>query len=561
MKYKNWQIKSKQKKDSKDIVDILLKNRDLTTKLQRQEFFNPKHPKDFSFKDLGIKSSEVKKAIARVKKAIENQEKVIVYGDYDADGICATAIMWEALWSVGVDALPFIPDRFVEGYGFNDEAVLKLCKKHPNLALVITVDNGIVAGEKIKKVQKQGIDVIVTDHHEEDKKLPPAAAVIHTKAISGSAVAWVLAQEIRKQIKKARDGQLGNGLDLVAIGTIADQMPVVGIPRSFIKHGLDALNKTQRVGLLAMFNKAGINGRKLGMYEVNFVIAPRINAMGRLEHGIDSLRLLCTNSVAKAQHLAKLVNSVNIKRQQVVDDVLAKARQEVISNSNDSQKVIILAHESYHEGVIGLAASKLVEEFYRPSIVLSIKGDVAKASARSIYGFNIIESIRSVGGELLLEGGGHAMAAGFSIKTEDIEVFKKRLSKTADKLLTDDVLAKMLKADLEVDLVYVSEQLAERLEDFAPFGIGNPEPVFVTRNVAILSLQLVGRDKTHLKLEVANKDGGRMFPAIGFGMGEYLGNIKQEGLYDIAYALHIDEWNGQRKVNLIVKDIRSSKKY
>ena len=365
----NWQILSKA---SKDIIETLLKNRGIKDK---KEFFEPLDPLKIPLKSLNIKESEIKKAIDRIKKARENKESVIVYGDYDADGITATAIMWETLHEFGLDVLPHIPDRFEEGYGINTESVTKLKARTPNLKLIVTVDNGIVAYEGIKKAKDLGIDVIVVDHHQKGTKKLATPYVLHATAVCGSALAWFFAKEL-----SLTRGALVSGLELAAVGTIADQMPLIGINRSIVKYGLKQLNKTKRPGLLALFEEAkiGLAPRSLGevgTYEVNYIIAPRINAMGRLAAGIDSLRLLCTKRTDKALKLSKLLSKTNFDRQKIVDEAVVHAQSEVRGKSKGHiDKVIVLAHKSYHEGVIGLVAGKLVEEFYRPVIVLSKKG-------------------------------------------------------------------------------------------------------------------------------------------------------------------------------------------
>ncbi|MFI5241028.1 MAG: DHH family phosphoesterase, partial [Microgenomates group bacterium] len=285
-----WEVISKNRvKSQKELIDILLKNRGIVNKKDRESFFEPKIPEKLTLKELGISESEVKKAIVRIKKAIKTQEKVFVYGDYDADGVCATAIMWETLFSIGLNVLPYIPERFSEGYGLNVESIKKLKEENVDLGLIITVDHGIVADKKIDTAKELGIDVVITDHHQPGKAKPKPFALVHTTKISGSGVSYIFANEIKKKIdvvkKLDRDS-----LELAAIGTIADQLPLIGPNRSIAKYGLDALNKTKRVGLITLFENAAVKIGNIGTYEVGFMIAPRINAMGRLGHAIESLR-------------------------------------------------------------------------------------------------------------------------------------------------------------------------------------------------------------------------------------------------------------------------------
>lgn len=549
---KRWEILNKSKVE--DIADVLLKNRGIRGKKEKKEFFEPTPPEKITLKALGISQIEISKAIKRIKKALKTKEKVIVYGDYDADGICGTAIMWETLYSLGLNVLPYIPERFTEGYGLNSESIKNLKLKNKNLGLIITVDHGIVANKKIDIARELGIDVIITDHHEPGKVKPKPYALVHTQQISGSAVAWVLSREVLKNFKRSALS-VQQSLELVAIGTIADQLPLVGANRSFAKYGLVALNKTKRLGLLALFEEAGMKKgptlNRVGPYEVGFLIAPRINAMGRLEHAMQSLRLLCTKDKVRAARLANDLNRVNLERQKIVDEVVANARKKVSQKTLD--KIIVLSHESYHEGVIGLAAGKLVEEFYRPAIVLSKKSEISKASARSISGFNIIEAIRSLS-DLYIEGGGHPMAAGFSIRTEMIGKFSKRINEIAGPLLTDEILTKTLKIDFELPFSSLTPSLYHLISNFEPTGLGNPAPTFATKGVMVDDARVVGRDGKHLKLRL--RQDSVILDAIAFGLGEKYAKLVPNSKIDIAYGLEEDTWNGNKKLQLKIRDLR-----
>ena len=545
-KSKRWEIvsevKTKGKLGIKKIERVLLTNRGIKSDKERKEFFIPTDPLKLSLKSLGIKVDQVVKAKTRILKARKTKELVIVYGDYDADGICGTAVLWERLYALGLNVLPYIPERFSEGYGLNSESIKKLKEEHPDLGLIITVDHGIVAGAKVEIAKKLGVDIIISDHHEPGKKKPKAFAVIHTTKIGGAAVAWILAREVKK---------VRSGLDLVAIGTIADQLSLVGANRSFAKWGLKELNVTERAGLNALYEEAGIVKGEIGPYEVGFLIAPRINAMGRLVHAIDSLRLLCVKNRERARELAQLLNKTNLERQRIVEEVVLKARGEV----GKEEGIIILAHESYHEGVIGLAAAKLVEEFYRPAIVISKKGNIAKASARSINGFNIIETIRKVEG-YLLEGGGHPMAAGFSIETAKIDAFRKEINKISRPLLTEEILTKRLRIDLVVPFSDLGEKLLTLVKSFEPAGLGNPAPTFTTRGVTIIEARKVGADGRHLKLKIS--EGDVLFDGIGFSLGGRYQELSPEKKMDIVYNLEENLYNGRRSLQLKIKDLRLS---
>ncbi|MGA3291801.1 MAG: single-stranded-DNA-specific exonuclease RecJ [Candidatus Microgenomates bacterium] len=534
-----WEVLDKSSiSDTESVVNVLLKNRGIKGEKQKEEFFSPTLPSKILLKFLGVKESEVKKAIARIKKAKKNKEFVIVYGDYDADGITATAIMWEALHSFGLDVLPHIPDRFEEGYGINAESIQSLKTKIPNLKLIVTVDNGIVGYEGIESAKKLGIDVIVVDHHTKGTKNLSAQSVIHTTMTSGSGLAWFFARELII---------IPNTLELAAIGVIADQIPLIGVNRSIVKYGLQELNNTKRPGLLALFKEARIE--KVGVYEVGYMIAPRINAMGRLKNGIESLRLLCTKNKLKAFEIAKNIGGINSERQKIVEEVLLLARKKVTN-----EKIIVISGENYHEGVIGLAAGRLVEEFYRPAIVFSVKGDISKASARSVVGFNIIEAIRGV--NLHLEGGGHPMAAGFSIETEKIDKFTKEINRYASKLLTNELLSKKLRIDCKIGFDQLNYDLIKKLDEFEPTGLGNPGATFMSKRVEIISVKPVGREARHLKMKL--KQDEYIFDSIFFGGGEMYSKLIPNSKIDIVYQIEENIWNGYKSIQLKIKDINKN---
>jgi len=542
-----WEILSKSKKGIASIagiVDLLLKNRKIK---DQKEFFNPTLPQKLTLKELGINKSEMGKAISRIKKALKNKEKVIIYGDYDADGICGTAILWETLYSLGLKVLPYLPERFTEGYGLNANTVGKLKTEDEKLKLIITVDNGVVAYNGIKKAKELGIDVIVTDHHQIGKTQPQAYGVVHSSKVSGSALAWILSRELGRK----------EGLELAAIGTIADQLPLTGANRSFVKYGLQELNKTERPGLLALMEESGLRrgyGGQVGTYEVGYIIAPRLNAMGRLIHAIDSLRLLCVKNKTRATELARHLHQTNLERQKIVDNVVLHAlRKTSLDKTRDKQGIIVVASESYHEGVIGLAAAKLVDEFYRPAIVLSKKGEISKASARSISGFNIIEVIRQLE-DLYIEGGGHPMAAGFSIETIKIQEFTEKINKIAKPLLTAEILAKKLKIDLELHFNQLNYDLYHQLKEFEPSGLGNPTPTFVAKGVEVINARKVGQDAKHLKLKLQQKF--VIIDAIAFGFGDLFAKITPDTKVDIVYTLEDNSWNGRKSLQLKIKDLR-----
>lgn len=574
-----WEIQSKINKRTaeikvEEVINLLFKNRGIKTKEQKEEFINPKKPVDIPLRQVGLKKGEIIKAVRRIEKARKSKEKVVVYGDYDADGICATAILWECLYSLGVDVLPYIPERFSEGYGLNVGSVEKLKTKYPKLKLIITVDNGIVAYQGVEAAKRLGIDVIITDHHlphpeaprqlrgkvnsprnKRKNKLPQAHSIIHTTKTGGAGIAWFLSREIKKQLTHHLPYGFNETLALAAIGTIADQIPLLSINRSLVKFGLEQLRKTKRPGLLELYKEAAIEAEKIGTYEVGFVIAPRLNAMGRLEHAIDSLRLLCTRDKKRSKQLALSVGKINKKRQKIVDEVVLHAKKS--AQSRDWLGVIVVSHASYHEGVIGLAASRLVEEYWRPAIVLSKGSKVSKASARSISGFNIIDAIRELD-DLLIEAGGHPMAAGFSIETKKIEQFIESLEEKSSQRLTGDLLVRKLPIDLELDFGLINWDLVGKLKLFEPTGMGNSRPTFAAYGVSLVDLKPVGFENKHLKLKLAKK--GQVFDAIAFGFGNLYRDLLVGGEIDLVFGVEENVWNGKKTIQLKVKDIKKSEK-
>ena len=328
-------------------------------------------------------------------------------------------------------------------------------------------------------------------------------------------------------------------------------MSLIGVNRSFVKYGIEKLRQSERVGLISLFEIAGIKSSNIGTYEINYVIAPRLNAMGRLIHAIDSLRLLCTKDSARARDLARLLNETNQSRQRIVDKVVLHARESI--RKNGFGNVIVLAHESYHEGVIGLAAGKLVDEYYRPSVVFA-KGDVfSKASARSIPGFNIIEAIRRHE-DLIEDGGGHPMAAGFTIRTEKIGEFKDKFEETSRDYLTGKILSKRLKVDCRVDFSQLSFNLLNKILEFEPTGAGNPIPLFLTEQIKVISTRVVGQTNKHLKL-ILEKD-NKTFGAIAFNFGNYSNNLLPGKTVDTVYSINKNIWNGNENIELNIKDLR-----
>ncbi len=526
---KNWKILP-QKSDN--LLEQLLLNRGLKTKQQREQFF---HPKLSEFEaDLNIPN--ISKAKKRIEQAIKNQELIIVYGDYDVDGICGAAVLYLGLSELGAKVLPYLPHREKEGYGLSPVGLNYA--KEQGASLVISVDCGIVSFEQAKLVKKLGMDLIITDHHQPlGDKRPDCFALVHSTKMCGTAVAWCL---MRSLLNKSQQEEL---LDLVAIATIADMMPLLGVNRAFVKEGLKVLNQTERIGWKALFNEAGVKRGEITAYEIGHIIAPRLNAMGRLGHAIDSLRLICTRDRIKASRLANLVAETNNQRKKLTEDAITSARLEV---AKELKKIYVVASEEWAPGIIGLIAGRITEETKRPSIAISIGETHSKGSARSINGVNITELIRKCS-DLLVAVGGHTGASGFTIFTEKIQEFRERLEGFMEEEM--ELEESELEIEAEVKSNKLSMNLAKDIAKFEPFGKENQMPILCSQNMILSELITLSEGK-HLKGKADNVD------FIAFGMGD-LKNLLQDGmLIDMAYNLEINKFNGREKLQLKVKDIK-----
>ncbi|MDO8551243.1 MAG: single-stranded-DNA-specific exonuclease RecJ [bacterium] len=521
------------------ILKTLLANRGLMSPKEINDFTDPPFPSKLTENEVGIEKEQINKAVKRIKEAIKNEEKIIVYGDYDSDGVCATAILWSTLYSLGAKVIPFIPQRD-EGYGLKTEKIEGLHKE--GVTLIITVDHGIVASQQVEMAKEIGVDVIITDHHLSGEKIPPALAVVHSLKLSGAGVSWFLANKFQDP-----------GLELVTIGTVCDMMPLIGPNRSIVKYGLDSLRQTKKKGLTSLFNIAGIQQEKIGTYEIGFLIGPRLNAAGRMKDPMQALRLLCTNNEVKAMEYAAEIDQQNKERQLLTTQMTLHARDLWLKDPKG--KLIFVSHETYEEGIVGLVAGKLTEEFYRPSIVVSKGEEYCRASARSISGFNIVEAIRTCS-DILGPHGGHALAAGFTIETGKLEIIKERLIQLAEESIKEEQLSPVLKIDLELPFSQLNLELLRSIENFEPFGFGNPEPVFVTLGFTVLETRFVGSEGKHLKLRLADPDSGLIFDAIGFGLTKSFPELGRQDKIDVAYNLIMDNWNNNQKVQLRIKDMQ-----
>lgn len=549
---KKWKIlaEAPTKLTSENLSKVLLKNRGIETKKELEEFLNGKL-KDITLQNVGIKISEIKKTIKRIEEAIRKNQKIIIYGDYDVDGITGTAILWETIYSFYPNVVPYIPHRVDEGYGLSKKGIENILDQNSDVGLIITVDNGIVAYDAVRFANKLKIDVIITDHHVPSKKIPPCFSLVHTTRLCGAGVAYLLSQEIKKQKSKIKNID-GEYLDLVALATVADLVPLIRANRILLKEGLRVLRKTERPGLIELFQEAGLSPEKIGTYEIGHVIGPRLNASGRMEHAMDALRLLCTKDKKRAKDLAFKLGETNRDRQLLTQETTAAASL-VSEKLIKGEKIIFVHDEKFNQGIIGLVASRLVEKHYKPSIVVSVGEKVSKGSARSITGFNIIEYLRSFP-TFLSEAGGHPMAAGFTIETEKLLEFKKAVEIEGHKKIKDELLTKILLVDLELHFGQINLALHKELQKLAPFGMANPEPLFVAKKLIVKSVRLVGKEGKHIKLML--EQNGVLISGIAFGLAEEK-IVKEGSQIDVVFTIDNNIWNGKDRLQLKIKDIRS----
>jgi single-stranded-DNA-specific exonuclease len=521
-----WQIKEQK---AQDLVEQLLINRGLKKKEDIEAFFTPK----LEYFQKQIQLPGITKTLKRIDQAIEKQELIIVYGDYDVDGVCASAIMYKSLTALGAKILPYIPHREKEGYGLSKTGLE--FARDSGASLVITVDNGIVALDQALFAKEIGLELIITDHHLPLETLPEAFSIVHSTQMCGTAVAWCL---MKDKISETLAKEL---LELVAIATIADLMPLMGINRSFVWEGLKVLNKTKNIGLQELIRQSGVEIGKITAYEIGHVISPRINAIGRLEHAIDALRLVCTKDPIKARRLAKLLCDTNTKRQQITMQSVDEARLMI----QKDKRVHVMWSDKWNPGIIGLIAGRITEDLYSPSLAISVADGKAKGSARSIDGINIVEVLRQTS-DLLIDIGGHSGAAGFSLEEKNLEAFKIRVESLVENI--EVISEKVLNIEAEVDSEMLSKSLVKKLDQFAPFGYKNPPVLLATRGMQISEVRTLS-DGKHLKFRANGID------AIAFGMGDLSKKMVNTEKADIAYTLEINEFRGNQNLQLKVKDI------
>ncbi len=498
------------------------------------------------------------KAVERIKKAIQDKEKIAIYGDYDVDGVTATSLLYIFLNSLGTNVTYYNPDRIREGYGVNLQAVKRL--RSEDVSLIISGDCGITAWKEVQDAKKLGVDFIITDHHEPPETIPEAVSVLNPhqvgcqypgKEIAGVGVIYNLAIALRRALRESGffrkdEPNLGDYLDLVALGTVSDCASLTNVNRIFVKEGMKRMLSPKRPGMVALKEVSGISG-EVNSYDIGFKLGPRINASGRLQSAGVAVELLISEDLGKAKELAKILNQENSKRQSIEEDIFLDAVSEVESNPELlSSNSIVLSSHNWHVGVIGIVATRLVEHYQKPAILISIQeSGIGKGSGRSIQGINIYSALSECK-ELFEQFGGHELAAGISIKEERINEFRKRFEKAVS--MSGKDFASKIRIDDVLGLSEITDEVVSELELLAPFGIGNPEPVFLAKSLDVLSERYF-KDK-HLSLKLKEKD--RTFDALWFNLKE---QIKLPSRIDLVFTPEFNLWNGKREIRLRIKDI------
>ena len=503
---------------------------------------------------------DMDKAVERIKRAKDNGEKITIYGDYDVDGITSIAILYKHLKSMGINVDYYIPNRITEGYGVNCGALEKI--KAGGTDLVITVDTGITAVEETEYAKSIGLDIIVTDHHECKEKIPAAYAAIDPKRkecgypfknLAGVGVAFKLIQALGG--KETLPELIDEYSDLICLGTVADISPLVDENRILVIEGLKRFKNTKNIGLKALIDVSVNNDKEINTGTIGYIIAPRINASGRLGCASRSVDLFLTEDKKLASELALNLCEENVTRQQTEQKMFAEAFEYIEQHPEiKDDNILVIPHKDWHHGIIGIVSSKITEKFYKPSILFAIDGDEAKGSGRSIGNFNLFDALEN-SSDLLEKFGGHELAAGLSIKTENIDEFRRKINEySAGKINVSD-LVPTISIDAQIKVPYITISTINDINKLQPFGVENPTPVFSVRNIKIHKLSVMSGGK-HLRMTLFKDN--KYLDSVGFGMGEYAKHLKEGDFIDVAFGLDINDFRGFRNAQLIIKDIKKN---
>ncbi len=534
------------------VLQQILFNRGYAADAEARAYLKAEAPFDTSpFQMKGMRI-----AVERIRAAIERGEQIAIYGDYDVDGVTAAALLVQALKTLGAQAQVYIPNRFDEGYGLNNEALESLAAQ--GVKLVISVDCGIRSPEEARRARALGLDLIITDHHEPAGELPDALAVINPKQegdpypekyLAGVGIAYKIVEALIGELQPS-NLQLEEYLDLVALGTVADLAPLTGENRVLVRRGLRQMAQTRRQGLFSLANVAGVSLPSVNAAHIGFMLGPRLNAAGRLESALDAYNLLTTEDVFVAGQLAQKLDVQNRERQLLTRKIQAEAETIALGEEADAP-LLFAVHPQFNSGVVGLAAARLVEIYYRPAIVGQQGEEMTRCSCRSIPEFHITAALDRCA-DLLVRHGGHAAAAGLTVRNENLEALKARLKEIAREQFAGLDLRPTLFADMELPLAELRPELLKHLSYLQPTGYGNPEAVFVTRNLQVKYARSVGADGSHLKLTLT--DGRLTYDAIGFRLGHLAKELPPR--VDVLYNFESNEYNGRSSLQLNLKDVK-----
>jgi single-stranded-DNA-specific exonuclease len=543
------------------LVVQILYNRGLKEPHAVQNFLTDTLDDDNPFRLRGVNE-----AVTRIRQAIRQGEQIAVYGDFDVDGVTSTALLIQALHALGANAEPYIPHRVDEGYGLNTDALDELAGRSINL--VITVDCGVRAVEEVAHGRRLGLDFIITDHHEPPPgELPPALALINPKlpecrypfdGLPGVALAFKLAQalvRVESRVPLRAEGRKGineeDWLDLVALGVVADLAPLVSENRVLVRRGLAVLNRAERVGMRALMEVAGVQPGRVGAETIGYILGPRLNAAGRPDHAMLAYQLLVTRDPTEARQLAEKLDARNRERQALTEAALEQALAQL--EGEEEAFFLMAASADFASGIVGLVAGRLTEQLYRPSLVLELGAEVSRGSARSIPEFNIVGALDEVA-DLLIKYGGHKAAAGLTVATKNVEVLRSRLLEIAARELTGVELVPKLTVDAEWPLSRLSPQTFHNLATLEPFGVDNPAPLLLARDVTLRDYSAVGNEESHLRLKLEHNR--IIWDAMAFRQGYWANNMPER--LDIVYTPKIETWNGQDRLRLEIKDLRAA---
>ena len=531
----------------------ILGRRNISNVRMAQAFLHPEHSQAYYDPFL---MRDMDRAVARIRRAIKTAEKIVVYGDYDVDGITSTTLLVRALRRLGANVGYYIPDR-QEGYGLHTSSLQKIAED--GAGLVVTVDCGIAGTAEIDAMRGV-MDIIVTDHHLPGETLPDAAAVVDPhradcdypfKDLAGVGVAFKLCQALYREMT---DEVFEDDLELVALGTVADIVPLLSENRKFVKIGLLRMKDTKLQGLRQLMEVAGLGGKAISSGQIGFVLAPRLNAAGRLETAMRGVELLMTEDENKARDIASMLNELNSERQQVEADILEQAKKQLAAIDTTAARVLVVVGKDWHPGVIGIVASRLVDLYYRPTVVVSIQDGVGKGSCRSIKGFHLFDALTAAK-DTLVQFGGHEMAAGLTVLPENIEALREALESYAKKNLTEEDYVPCLELEAELRPEEVTVDLVKELALLEPYGMANPRPLFCCLGVWGRGAHAIGREGQHLKFSVGA--GECALEAIGWNMSGKVVTVDR-GPVDMAYVPELNEWNGKISVQCKLMDVRST---